>query len=233
MCCLSIYKTKDHKVVVTHNRDEQKSRQILANKLMTEIIDGKKVWMPKDTQSNGTWIATDGQMVGSLLNGFKENHIKKDLYKASRGSIIPYLFNMQSVEQFINDFDPNGYEPFTLIIIDKNKTMVEYGWDEQRIHTKSLDTDQPHIYSSSTLYSSDVKINREQLFFDWLKNDCSENDIWYLHALEGNDYSHFLNVNYNDDISTVAISQIILGSHSILHYESLLNNGHRETIILK
>ena len=48
---------------------------------------------------------------------------------------------------------------------------------------------------------------REQLFFEWLKNDCSENDIWHLHALKGNNHGHFLNVNYNAEISTVALSQ--------------------------
>ncbi len=232
MCCLTIYKTKDDKLVVTHNRDEQKSRQISANKVMPEIIDGRNVWMPKDAQSNGTWIATDGQMVGALLNGFKKNHIKKEVYKASRGSIIPCLFNMKSTEQFIENYNPEGYEPFTLIIIDKNMGMVEYGWDEQEIYIKNLDTDQSHIYSSATLYDEEVKNYRAQLFFNWLKNDCSENDIWYLHALNGNDHRHFLNVNYNNEICTVAMSQIVLGNHSVFNYHSLSANIMKETLYL-
>ena len=177
MCCLTIYKTKDDKLIITHNRDEQKSRHVSANQIVCEMFGDKGVWMPKDKQSRGTWIATDGHMAGALINGFKENHIKKTTYKASRGTIIPSLFLSQNVDRFIDEFDPHGYEPFTLLIIEKEKGMIEYGWNEQEVHLKNLDTNQSYIYSSSTLYNEEVMKYREQLFFEWLKNDCSENDI--------------------------------------------------------
>ena len=232
MCCLSIYKTKDHKVVITHNRDEQKSRQLAANQLIPEIINGRKVWMPKDAQSNGTWIATDGQVAGALLNGFKENHVKKDAYRASRGNIIPSLFQMQSIEKFVSDFDPDGYEPFTLVMFGGDDRLLEYGWDEQKIYITNLDSNLPHIYSSPTLYNNEVKINRAQQFFKWLKNDCSENDIWHLHATKGKDHNKFLNVDYNQIIRTVALSQIVLCEHPIFHYQSLLSDCVPQTVLL-
>jgi hypothetical protein len=87
------------------------------------------------------------------------------------------------------------------------------------------------IYSSSTLYSSDVKSKRELLYRDWIKNDSNENDLWYLHSLKGNNHSNFLNVDYNKHISTVAISQIVLGENPQFHYHSLTNIA-KETIYL-
>jgi len=232
MCCLTIHKTKDVKLVITHNRDEQKSRQLSANQVEAEIINGRKIWMPKDALSTGTWIATDGQMVGALLNGFKENHIKKDKYKASRGNIIPELFEMESPERFIADFDPDGYEPFTLLIVDVMGVKIEYGWDEYQIHISKLNESQSYIYSSSTLYDKEVKSNREHLFFEWLKYDRSEKDVWQLHALKGNDHSQFLNVNYNDQIYTVAMSQIVLGETSLFHYQSIVADSLKKTLYL-
>jgi len=232
MCCLTIYKTKDDKLIITHNRDEQKSRHVSANQIVCEMFGDKGVWMPKDKQSRGTWIATDGHMAGALINGFKENHIKKTTYKASRGTIIPSLFLSQNVDRFIDEFDPHGYEPFTLLIIEKEKGMIEYGWNEQEVHLKNLDTNQSYIYSSSTLYNEEVMKYREQLFFEWLKNDCSENDIWHLHALKGNDHGHFLNVNYNAEISTVALSQIVLGKEAEFHYQSILKGTKIESVKL-
>lgn len=231
MCCLTIVKTKDHKVVITHNRDEQKSRQFSSNQLVPEIVSGRKVWMPRDKQTLGTWIATDGKMVGALLNGYKLNHVKKESYKASRGTIIPTLFNSHNSEKFISEFDPEGYEPFTLLMVDTEKSLIEYGWDEKNVHVKHLDFLQPYMYSSSTLYNSEVKSQREMLFHDWIINDCTENDLWYLHALKGNNHGQFLNVDYSEEISTVSISQIILGNRPLFHYHSL-NNIVKETIYL-
>ena len=232
MCCVTIYKTKDQKLVITHNRDEQISRHQSSNEIITEMINDRKVWMPKDQTSKGTWVATNGELTGCILNGYEVNHIKKTKYKASRGTIIPLLFQINNVDKFIQEFDPIGYEPFTLLIIAQKKGIVEYGWDEQKINVKYLDTNKSHIYSSSTLYNDEVRKYREQLFFNWLKNDSSENDIWYLHTLKGNDHRHFLNVNYNTEISTVAISQIILGTEGIFHYDSLLGDKGRHTIQL-
>lgn len=42
----------------------------------------------------------------------------------------------------------------------------------------------------------------------------------------------FLILNYNEEISTVAISQIIVDDISIFHYQSLLNNNAKQSILL-
>lgn len=231
MCCLSIYKTNRDNWVITHNRDEQKTRQIRADKVIPNLIGGRRVWMPKDALSNGTWIATDGIMVGALLNGYQKKHTRKERYKASRGCIIPELFSMKGIQQFIDEFDPGGFEPFTLIMIHKNN-VIEYGWDEKQTHVTRLDETKPQIFSSSTLYNEDVKLKREYLFNNWLNNKKNENDIWSLHALKGNDHSLYFNVDFNDEISTVAISQIVLGIEPVFYYQSLITNNVKEAVYL-
>jgi hypothetical protein len=223
MCCLTIHKIKNAHWVITHNRDELKSRQHLSNEVTPMLVEDKKVWMPIDKQAQGTWIATDGVVAAALLNGYKQNYTRKPQYKASRGCIIPTVFQYTNMEVFVDKFDPTGYEPFTLVIVDPMRGIVEYGWDEYEVHINILSTDQSHMYSSSTLYDDEVKSKRSVLYQDWISNDCDENDLWYLHALKGGDHSHFLNVDYDDKISTVAISQIILGENPRFHYHSLTN----------
>lgn len=73
---------------------------------------------------------------------------------------------MESPERFIADFDPDGYEPFTLLIVDVMGVKIEYGWDEYQIHISKLNESQSYIYSSSTLYDKEVKSNREHLFLN-------------------------------------------------------------------
>lgn len=232
MCCLTIYKTKDDKLVITHNRDEQISRQLSASEVRPATINGKIVWMPKDVQSNGTWIATDGQMVAAILNGFKKNHVKKTTYRASRGGIIPAFFGLNGLDDFILNFNPSGYEPFTLILFDGIERLVEYGWDERKKYVTELDQNAAVLYSSCTLYDFSVSSSRAALFSDFILQERNENDIWNLHAAKGKDHNKFLNVDYNDEIGTVALSQIVLRKEPVFYYNSLHGRETRQTIKL-
>ncbi|MBL0024870.1 MAG: NRDE family protein [Saprospiraceae bacterium] len=218
-------------MIFTHNRDEQISRQQSSKHLAPVLINKKVVWMPKDAVSDGTWIASDGQKVGIILNGFDECHVKKT-YKASRGSIIPAFFEAYDTDKFIAVFDPSGYEPFTLVLYEGRKKMILYGWDEQNKHIDVLDLDKAVIFSSSTLYSKSVKYCRSQMFSKFVSQQPDENEIWQLHSIEGADHKKFLNVKYNEQIKTVAISQIVLGDEAIFHYKSLTDNLGIKSICL-
>jgi uncharacterized protein with NRDE domain len=232
MCCLTIYKTKDDKLVVTHNRDEQWSRQADGAHVVEHEFNGKKIWMPKDNLSEGTWIGSDGKNTAAILNGFKENHIKKPNYRASRGTIIPQFLSDGGVDSFIKKFDPSGLEPFTLIMVDSNDHIVEYGWDETNIHISNYSSDNPLIYSSPTLYNSDICERRENHFKNFIQKKIDHNDIWKFHETKGDDHGHYINVKYNDEISTVAISQIVTGDQSVFYYQSLINNNSKQSLIL-
>lgn len=233
MCCLTIIKTETNKIVITHNRDEQWSRQSGATKVQESIVNSRKIWMPKDSLTAGTWIGTDGVRVAALLNGFKENHVKKPSYRGSRGSIIPQLFSDGNTNNFISNFNPKGLEPFTLILIDENKDIIELGWDEKTVHFSVITSDIPLIYSSATLYGTDIRNRRKNLFYSRIYDQIDNNDLWRFHENKGTDHGEFINVDYNDQISTVAISQIVLADTSVFHYRSFLNNNSKQCIILE
>jgi uncharacterized protein with NRDE domain len=233
MCCLTIVKTETNKIVVTHNRDEQWSRQSNASQVQESIINGKKIWMPKDSLSGGTWIGTDGVRAAAILNGFKENHIRKPMYRASRGSIIPEFLCSDSTDDFISNFDPSGLEPFTLIFVDEDKKILELGWDENTFHFFDKSSDIPLIYSSATLYKAETRERRKSIFMSRIDNQIDSSDIWKFHENKGSDHGDFVNVDYNDEISTVAISQIVVADISVFHYQSLLNNNIKQSIVLE
>jgi len=232
MCCLTIVKSEANKIVVTHNRDEQWSRQSGATQVQEFIVNNKKVWMPKDSLTGGTWIGTDGIRVAAILNGFKVNHSKKPIYRASRGSIIPQFFSGENTDNFISNFDPTGLEPFTLIIIDEHKVIKELGWDEKTVHLSDKTNDIPLIYSSATLYDTDIRERRKSIFGSHIDKQFNNNDIWKFHENKGTDHGDFINIEYNDEISTVAISQIVIAETSVFHYCSLLNNDSKQSIVL-
>src|SRR5690606_32494896 len=60
-----------------------------------------------------------------------------------------------------------GIEPFTMIVHDHNN-LYEFRWDGEKKHLRLLAADEPHIWSSATLYSDEVIHRRNQWFKEWL-----------------------------------------------------------------
>lgn len=232
MCCLTIVRTHNHNIVITHNRDEQWSRQINGELVSVHMVQERKIWMPKDSLSKGTWIGTDGIKAAAILNGFKENHIKKAKYRVSRGTIIPAFLSSENTNDFVASFDPTGLEPFTLVLVDNKSNFLEYGWDEKDIHLHDHSFETPAMYSSATLYNSDIQQRRKSRFHYFTQSQVDFDDLWRFHENKGEDHGNFINVDFNAEISTVAISQIVLGNASVFHYQSLLNQNQKQTIIL-
>jgi hypothetical protein len=232
MCCLTIVKTFNHKIVMTHNRDELLSRQTEGDCVREYYVNERKIWMPKDSLSNGTWIGSDGKRSAAILNGYKKNHHKKESYKVSRGTIIPQYFAEDTTDSFLHSFDPTGLEPFTLIISDNDVTITEYGWDENDIHIAMHDLEKPLIYSSYTLYESEIQVKRQNLFNSFITLKTDKDDLWTLHEKKGEGYGDFINTDYNSKIRTVAISQIVTGNITEFCYQSLVKNNNKQTLIL-
>lgn len=233
MCCLTVYKTSQNTLVFTHNRDEQWSRQVNGATVQKMIYENKKIWMPQDSLSFGTWIGSDGTRAAAILNGYKKNHTRKEKYRASRGTIIPQYLSKLDITQFLESFDPSGLEPFTLIMADNINRMTVMGWDEKDIYLHHQSTDQPSIFSSFTLYNDSVQEERKKIFLSYMASHSHEDEIWTFHEKKGDDHGKFIHVDYNKDISTVAITQIVLGEHSVIHYRSLLDTQPKHTIYLK
>jgi hypothetical protein len=56
--------------------------------------------------------------------------------------------------------------------------------------------------------------------------------MWKFHETKGEDHGSFINVDYNDEISTVAIGQIVTGDTQDFYYQSIMNNHIKQTINL-
>jgi uncharacterized protein with NRDE domain len=218
--------------VFTHNRDEQWSRQTHGTFVQEYRFENKKIWMPKDSLVDGTWIGSDGTRAAAILNGYKKNHLKKEKYRTSRGTIIPKFLKENDAQQFMESFDPSGMEPFTLIVADNNKNITEFGWDEKEIHLTKHNVESPLIFSSFTLYNDDIQQKRKNLFLSFVSTVTNHDDLWQFHETKGDDHGNFINVDYNSEISTVAISQIVLGDQPAFFYQSLLENQQKQNLIL-
>lgn len=196
--------------ILTSNRDEKTARPqaIFPTK---ETINGVEVTFPLDPQGGGTWIASSLSKTVCLLNGAFEPHIPKLKYKHSRGWVPKAYFGYDSAAEFVEKYDFEGIEPFTLVI-KENENLFEIRWDEKDIFSHRLDEAQSHIWSSVTLYSPEIRVQREYLFEKWLSEHKAlltqnPNLIFEFHQFENKENEGIL-INRNEWLKTVSISSI-------------------------
>lgn len=213
MCVLSYIPTDNQGFILTNNRDEStvRPKAIPPQKYM---IEGKRVFYPKDVQAGGTWIATSNDLTVCLLNGSLEKHISTPPYRQSRGQIILDFFKFDTLDNFIQNTAFEGIENFTLIIIHtKNNLQIwEFRWDGKQISCQYKDPNQAHIWSSSTLYSPQIQRQREDWFADFLKHHptFTKHQIidFHLHGGTG-DAHNDMRINRNNQLVTQCIFQVV------------------------
>ena len=171
MCTVTYLPIADNQFILTSNRDETPLRKTIPPKKYVE--DGVTLTYPKDEIAGGTWIGVSSKnRVVCLLNGGFVNHKRKLPYKMSRGIIVKNILIADNAIAFINEFDFTNIEPFTLILIDWDVKLVTYElvWDGVKKHFKPL-AQEPKIWSSSPLYTPEMKEEREMWFTNWLENN--------------------------------------------------------------
>ncbi|AUC86092.1 hypothetical protein CW731_12725 [Polaribacter sp. ALD11] len=88
---------------------------------------------------------------------------------------------------FINAFNFEAIEPFTFVLIDwfTNLKTYELVWDGVIKYFKEL-PQEPKIWSSSTLYTEEMKGLREAWFSNWLSvhKEFSQEEILEFHQNE-------------------------------------------------
>lgn len=224
MCTVTFIPQGKDRFTLTSNRDEAPSRS--GKELIQRKIGNKQIRFPKDQKAGGTWIAiSDANQVVCLLNGAFKKHDHKPPYKKSRGIMVLEYFSFPNAAAFINTYDFQGMEPFTMIIYD-NQELWECRWDEKKVHQKRLEVTQPHIWSSSTLYTDEVKGKRKGWFKQWLnKHQAYELDEimdFHQHAGDGDPYNDVI-MNRDEIVRTVSITNIIKAPDQIeLRYLDLL-----------
>jgi len=232
MCTVSfIY--SNNVAILTHNRDEKTSRPSAIHP-KPYLINNKTIYFPKDPQAGGTWFAlTQSKTVLVLLNGAQEKHSPKPFYRKSRGLIVLDLISADSPIDEWNKIELSNIEPFTIVLFHESK-LYQLRWNDVEKIILNLEVSQSYIWSSSTLYSEEVRKNREILFQDFLNsNILSPKEILHFHQYTNeNDLENGLIINRNGKLITQSITQTVFDENKVvLSYVDLINHQEFTNLI--
>lgn len=186
MCTVSFIYRGNKDFMLISNRDEAVNRKTIPPKQYEN--NGVVLVYPKDEIAGGTWIgASSKNRLLCLLNGAFVKHDKKSSYRKSRGIIVKELLEVDDVFTEIHQYNFNDIEPFTLLIVDWSAQLklIELIWDGVSLSITGLPLESK-IWSSSTLYSSEMKVFRQQWFQEYLcQNGSSSEELLYFHEYYG------------------------------------------------
>ncbi|MDP2189002.1 MAG: NRDE family protein [Sphingobacteriaceae bacterium] len=156
--------------IFTSNRDETSLRP--AALPSWQVLPAGRWFGPSDPLSKGSWFGTDGERWAlCVLNGAFVKHQHQPPYSRSRGRLIPDFLTAGSTDNFLSTYDFAGMEPFTFLIVQFGEspcTLLELRWDAHQLHQRYLSADQPHLWSSATLYNAEQAAIKKQWFNVWL-----------------------------------------------------------------
>ncbi|WP_373056600.1 NRDE family protein [Zunongwangia sp. H14] len=175
MCTVSLVAQPEiyNAFILTFNRDEAVNRENLPPSW--ETYSGKRLYFPKDKVAGGTWLGvSEKKRLVCLLNGGFKNHRRKESYRKSRGVVVKDFLANEEVNEEILNYPLEDIEPFTMIIVDWRKELIfiEFVWDGNERHRKHLPLTS-HIWSSSPLYSEEIKAQR----LEWFKDVKDEKEL--------------------------------------------------------
>jgi len=231
MCTVTYIPLGNSDFILTSSRDIPFSRERAEHpKKMEE--DGVELCYPKDGKAGGTWIGlSDKKRLICLLNGGFEYHTSRTNYAKSRGLIVKELLKVDDLHKGFQRVDLENVEQFTLTIVDwqKELKLIEFVWDGSKKHIKLM-SQEPHIWSSSTLYNNSVKQLRREWFSKWQKkNEISQKSILDFHHNAGNGDA-FIDVMMDRGLGgTVSITSIKKENDQLsMHYEDIFTKEKSE-----
>ena len=157
-----------------------------------------------------------------MLNGAEEKHISAPPYRKSRGQIVLDLISGDAIIdwQLIN---LENIEPFTLIVYQNDK-LFQFRWNGNIKENIELDPNKAYIWSSSTLYSKEIKTKREEWFTAFLNKNPqpTPNQLIDFHSFtESSNIENGLQINRNNIYKTVSITQIEKNNCTTMNYIDL------------
>lgn len=233
MCTVSFLPVKNG-YCITSNRDEKNIR-LPALLPQTYLVNGKKLLFPKDGDAGGSWIGiSENGYAAVLLNGGFIKHVETPPYRKSRGLIFVDILSADSPLDSFLTADLLRIQPFTLVLL-AHSNLYECCWDGSRKHTRVLSQEQPHIWSSVTLYEPAVIAKRTHWFAEWLKQHPapSMEDMLFFHRFAGDgDPVNDLLMNRANKMLTVSITSMEI--HPLagkMTYYDLLTNSNDQSLL--
>ncbi len=223
MCTVTLVPLQNNDFVLISNRDEAPSR--ISTPPESYSYKNTQLLYPKDVESNGTWIGlSEKKRLICLLNGGFEIHERQASYRQSRGLVVKDLLSCDIIKETVENYNFDDIEPFTMIIVDWVKTLEfqELVWDGKEIHFKTLDK-KPHIWSSSTLYNSNMRKERMQWFKTFKdKNELSPDSLYVFHKTAGKGHPDYSVVMDRGFVKTTSITRVEKENEAVvMKYEDL------------
>lgn len=225
MCVLTYLPTPSG-FIFTSNRDESIMRASAISPRKYEI-EGHYVFFPKDPLGGGTWIGGCDTFTLCLLNGGFEKHSPVPPYRHSRGKVILDFYKYVDVEKFLQNYNFDTIEPFTLIIISRHisLTITEIRWTGKEVYHKNITANEPKIWSSVTLYTPEIIQEREHWFSNFLQENpnYTEEDILKFHHFGGKgDTRNDIKMNRENKLMTLSVTQFKVDSEDfVVRYQDL------------
>jgi len=214
MCTVTIIPKGKNDFILTSNRDEAPNRTSIPPDIYS--VKNTKMMFPKDELAGGTWIGvSDKNRLICLLNGGFICHERKADYRMSRGIVVKDLLASENIITAINKYNLDDIEPFTLVIADWNTDLKLYElvWDGAQKHFRTLPLE-PKMWSSSTLYTKEMKKERLQWFEDFNSDSYRNGNILdsktmlNFHKTAGHDNQDYGVIMDRDYVKTTSITQV-------------------------
>ncbi len=223
MCTVTFIPKSIDGFILTSNRDEAPARKTIQP--MVYNVNGVELLFPKDEVAGGTWFGLSSKKrLICLLNGGFTAHQREDNYRMSRGSIVTDLLTSEDVLAAIDDYSFNGIEPFTIILVDWKKELVLYElvWDGSISHFSEKPL-APRIWSSSLLYSEEMKNKREAWFSEFIFNNLnpSEEELLEFHKTAGEGSKQTDLIIDRGFVKTKSITQLSKSKFATFRHEDL------------
>lgn len=206
--CTVTYLPIDGARAVTANRDETPLRA--ARGLTPHLnVDRRVYHIAKEPLHGGTNMAIgeDGT-VYVLLNGAFEPHPFGKSYAVSRGIMVLESLNYASLTAFVEDFQFEKTEPFTLLRF--GEVIEEIRWDGAVLHKAAYPPDRPEIWASAQLYTPEAIENRREWFAKLLKSNPGPEEVFEFHQTGGNgDPANDMVMNRGGMVRTVSVTGIV------------------------
>lgn len=206
MCTVTFVPNKTG-FILTSNRDETTLR---GRAIPPQEYQGKfkKLYYPRDPKANGTWIVHDGKNIAILLNGAEEKHQHRNNYRKSRGLILLDIFDSKNPLESWKTINLDNIEPFTIVLF-YNSELFQLQWNEISKSKINLSTSEAHIWSSSTLYSKEIRKHRKKIFENHLeKSNYTAQEILEFHQFKDEkDDNNTIVIKRNEHLKTISITQ--------------------------
>ena len=222
MCTVSFISSQDS-IIITSNRDEHVSRP-KAIAPQNYSINNITITYPKDPKGSGTWFAyNEFGTVVVLLNGADEKHTPKEAYKKSRGLIVLDIIASKQPLIIWKNSNLDAIEPFTLVLFYENK-LYQLRWNEIEKSDALLDATQHHIWSSATLYTSEIRNQRQQWFENFIKTtqQILPKDAIHFHTkTQSDNLENGLLIQRENGVQTKNITQLVISKKqlSMSHFD--------------